>query len=141
MRAFDKNADARGMKIDEYDVIPGDVGRYACCGIVNRAASYASGRLFVGTLDGRLIAMDADSGETLWETTVVDYEQGSVITSPPTMIGNKVITGFGGGECRRCGEAEAVAGCQDHRCLPAEVDLHGLPGRLRGIALCVGPTS
>ena len=78
--------------------IPGDVGRYACCGIVNRAASYAAGRLFVGTLDGRLIAMDADSGETLWEKTVVDYEQGSVITSPPTVIGDKVITGFGGGE-------------------------------------------
>jgi PQQ-dependent dehydrogenase (methanol/ethanol family) len=87
--------------------IPGDVGRYACCGIVNRAASYAAGRLFVGTLDGRLIAMDADSGETLWETTVVDYEQGSVITSPPTVIGDKVITGFGGGEYGASGAIHA----------------------------------
>lgn len=78
--------------------IPSDVQRFACCGIVNRGVSYANGKVFVGTLDGRLIAMDAETGETAWEKQAVDYKQGSVITSPPLIVGNKVITGFGGGE-------------------------------------------
>ncbi|PCH73133.1 MAG: PQQ-dependent dehydrogenase, methanol/ethanol family [Flavobacteriaceae bacterium] len=78
--------------------IPQDFARYACCGIVNRAPAYADGKLFVGRLDGRLVALDAETGKELWNVEVVDYKQGSAITSPPTVINGKVITGFGGGE-------------------------------------------
>ena len=78
--------------------MPEDFRRYACCGIVKRGPSYADGKLLVGRLDGYLTALDAHSGEEVWSVQVVDYQQGSVITSPPLVVGNKVITGYGGGE-------------------------------------------
>jgi PQQ-dependent dehydrogenase (methanol/ethanol family) len=78
--------------------IPEDVLQYACCDVNNRGVSYADGKLFVGRLDGKLTALDAATGKELWTSTVVDYKQGSVITSPPLVVRDKVITGFGGGE-------------------------------------------
>lgn len=78
--------------------VPDDVARYACCGISNRGFAYQDGKLFVGRLDGKMTALNAQSGEELWTTEVVDYTQGSVITSPPLVVGNRVLSGFGGGE-------------------------------------------
>jgi alcohol dehydrogenase (cytochrome c) len=78
--------------------IPDDVLQYACCDVNNRGVAFADGKIFVGRLDGKLTALDAATGKALWTTTVVDYKQGSVITSPPLVVHDKVITGFGGGE-------------------------------------------
>ncbi len=78
--------------------IPDDVLQYACCDVNNRGVSYADGKLFIGRLDGKLTALDASTGKELWTSNVVDYKQGSVITSPPLVVRDKVITGFGGGE-------------------------------------------
>ncbi|MGQ0681495.1 PQQ-dependent dehydrogenase, methanol/ethanol family [Bradyrhizobium sp.] len=78
--------------------IPDDVLQYACCDVNSRGIAYADGKLFVGRLDGKLTALDAATGKALWTTKVVDYKQGSVITSPPLVVRDKVITGFGGGE-------------------------------------------
>src|SRR2546429_8933441 len=70
---------------------------YGCCDVNNRGAAYANGKLFVGLLDGRLTALDARTGKELWTTTVVDYKEGAVITSPPVIAKKNVIIGFGGG--------------------------------------------
>ena len=78
--------------------IPDDVLQYACCDVNSRGVSFADGMIFVGRLDGRMVALDANTGKEVWKTTVVDYKQGSVITSPPLIIKDKVIIGFGGGE-------------------------------------------
>ena len=78
--------------------IPDDVLQYACCDVNSRGIAYADGKLFVGRLDGKLTALDAGTGKALWTTKVVDYKEGAVITSPPLVVGDKVITGFGGGE-------------------------------------------
>lgn len=78
--------------------IPQSVIQYACCDVNNRGVAYSDGRIFVGQLNGFLVALDAKTGKVLWRSKVVDYKQGSVITSPPLVVGNKVITGFGGGE-------------------------------------------
>jgi alcohol dehydrogenase (cytochrome c) len=78
--------------------IPEDVLQYACCDVNSRGIAYADGKSFVGRLDGKLTALDAATGKALWTSTVVDYKQGSVITSPPLVVRDKVITGFGGGE-------------------------------------------
>jgi len=78
--------------------IPDDVLQYACCDVNSRGVAYADGKLFIGRLDGKLTALDASTGKALWTSTVVDYKQGSVITSPPLVVRDKVITGFGGGE-------------------------------------------
>lgn len=78
--------------------LPGDTMQYGCCDVVNRGVSYGDGRIYVGRLDGHLVALDAKTGEELWDTKVVDYKQGAVITSPPLVVKGMVVTGFGGGE-------------------------------------------
>ncbi|WMT73375.1 PQQ-dependent dehydrogenase, methanol/ethanol family [Bradyrhizobium sp. Ash2021] len=87
--------------------IPDDVLQYACCDVNSRGVTYADGKLFVGRLDGKLSAVDANTGKELWTTKVVDYKQGSVITSPPLVVRDKVITGFGGGEYGARGSLQA----------------------------------
>jgi alcohol dehydrogenase (cytochrome c) len=78
--------------------VPAGIDQFACCDVNNRGVAYANGKVFVGRLDGHLVALDAATGKEVWKTQVVDYTQGSVITSPPTIVKNLVITGFGGGE-------------------------------------------
>jgi glucose dehydrogenase len=78
--------------------IPPDVEQYACCGLDSRGVAYANGKIFVGRLDGYLVALDARTGKKLWKAQVVDYKQGSAITSPPTVVKNLVISGFAGGQ-------------------------------------------
>ena len=87
--------------------IPDDVMQFGCCDVQNRGAAYADGKLFIGRLDGKLTALDATTGKELWTADVVDYKQGSVITSPPLVVKNKVITGFGGGEYGARGSLQA----------------------------------
>jgi alcohol dehydrogenase (cytochrome c) len=87
--------------------IPEDVLQFACCDVNNRGVTFADGKIFVGRLDGFLVALDAKTGEELWSTQVVDYKQGSVITSPPLVVKNLVITGFGGGEYGARGSLQA----------------------------------
>src|SRR6516165_2860928 len=87
--------------------IPDDVLQYACCDVNSRGVTYADGNIFVGRLDGKLSALDAKTGKELWKADVVDYTQGSVITSPPLVVKDKVITGFGGGEYGARGSLQA----------------------------------
>jgi alcohol dehydrogenase (cytochrome c) len=87
--------------------IPDDTLQYACCDVNSRGVTFADGKIFVGRLDGKLSAVDAATGKELWTTTVVDYKQGSVITSPPLVVKNMVITGFGGGEYGARGSLQA----------------------------------
>ncbi len=78
--------------------MPKGVEQYACCDVNSRGVSYSEGKIFVGRLDAKVTALDAKTGKEVWTSTVVDYTQGSVITSPPTIAKNVLITGFGGGE-------------------------------------------
>ncbi len=66
--------------------IPDDVMQYACCDVNSRGVTYADGKVFVGRLDGKLAALDAATGKELWVTDVIDYKEGSVITSPPVVV-------------------------------------------------------
>jgi alcohol dehydrogenase (cytochrome c) len=78
--------------------VPAGIDQYACCDVNSRGVAYANGKIFFGRLDGHLVALDAKTGKELWKTMVIDHTGGSVITSPPTIVKNLVITGFGGGE-------------------------------------------
>ena len=55
--------------------IPGDIQATTCCGLDNRGAAYADGKVFVARLDGYLVALDAKTGKELWKTQVVDYKR------------------------------------------------------------------
>jgi glucose dehydrogenase len=78
--------------------MPSDYQSSVCCGHANRGLAYADGRLFMGRLDGELVALDAESGKQLWQTTVGDYKDGFSLTSPPLIVKDMVITGLSGGE-------------------------------------------
>jgi PQQ-dependent dehydrogenase (methanol/ethanol family) len=95
---FAVNAKTGEIKWRYSPEVPAGIEQYGCCDVNNRGVAYANGRVFVGRLDGHLVALDANTGKELWKTQVVDYTQGSVITSPPLVAKNLVVTGFGGGE-------------------------------------------
>lgn len=69
-----------------------------CCGPNNRGVAIEGGRLFMGTLDAKLVALDATSGKLLWETQIADPEKGYSETMAPTVADGKVLIGTNGGE-------------------------------------------
>ena len=69
-----------------------------CCGPNNRGVAISGGKVFMGTLDAKLVALDAKSGKLLWETQIADPEKGYSETMSPTVIENKVLIGTNGGE-------------------------------------------
>jgi PQQ-dependent dehydrogenase (methanol/ethanol family) len=78
--------------------VPRAVGAKACCDVVNRGVAVHRGRVYVGTLDGRVASLDAESGKVVWQTVTVDQTQNYTITGAPRIVKNKVIIGNGGGE-------------------------------------------
>jgi quinohemoprotein ethanol dehydrogenase len=92
--------DARkGKIIWMYDPeVPREYGEKGCCGVVNRGVALYKGLIFLGAFDGRLIAIDAVTGEKTWEVLTVDQKQGYTITGAPRIVDGKVIIGNGGAE-------------------------------------------
>lgn len=88
-----------GQPLWTYDPkVPKAWGRNACCDVVNRGGTAWKGRFYFATLDGRLIALDAATGELAWETLTIDPEQPYTITGAPRIVKDKVIIGNGGAE-------------------------------------------
>ncbi len=82
-----------------YDpLVPRDKGRDACCDVVNRGVAVWKGRVYVGTIDGRLIALDAATGKPAWEVLTVDPKKPYTITGAPRIVKERVIIGNGGAE-------------------------------------------
>jgi PQQ-dependent dehydrogenase (methanol/ethanol family) len=70
----------------------------ACCDVVNRGVAVWDGKVFVGTIDGRLIALDSATGEVLWSVVTVDQTKPYTITGAPRIVKGQVIIGNGGAE-------------------------------------------
>jgi len=64
-----------------------------CCGPNNRGVAISGGKLYMGTLDAKLVALDAKTGKLLWETQIADPEKGYSETMAPTVIDDKVLIG------------------------------------------------
>ncbi len=92
--------DARtGETLWTYDpLVPKETGRRACCDVVNRGVAAHAGRIYFGSLDGRLIALDAATGERVWEVLTVDPAVPYTITGAPRIIEGRVVIGNGGAE-------------------------------------------
>ena len=69
-----------------------------CCGANNRGVAMLGDTLFMGTLDGRLVAIDARSGRSVWTVAVGDPARGYSITMAPLAVKDKILVGVGGGE-------------------------------------------
>ena len=94
--AFDAHS---GRKLWEYDPkTPGQWIRNVCCGIVNRGIAAWNGKIYLGTLDGRLVAIDARTGKEAWSVLTIDKSKHYSITSAPRVANGKVLIGESGGE-------------------------------------------
>jgi alcohol dehydrogenase (cytochrome c) len=69
-----------------------------CCGRVNRGVAILGDTLFMGTIDGHLVAVDAKSGRPLWDVKLERPEAGYALTVAPLVVKDKVIVGTAGGE-------------------------------------------
>jgi PQQ-dependent dehydrogenase (methanol/ethanol family) len=69
-----------------------------CCGPNNRGVAIADGKLFLGTLDAKLVSLDAKTGAVLWSTDIADPEKGYSETMAPVVVDGKVLIGTNGGE-------------------------------------------
>ncbi|MGA8214358.1 MAG: PQQ-dependent dehydrogenase, methanol/ethanol family [Candidatus Sulfotelmatobacter sp.] len=97
-KVFALNA-ATGERLWSFDPkVPGNWAVNACCDVVSRGVAAWNGKIFVGTLDGRLIALDAKTGRLVWETLTIDTNFRYTITGAPRVVKGKVIIGNGGGE-------------------------------------------
>ncbi|MDC9603049.1 PQQ-dependent dehydrogenase, methanol/ethanol family [Pseudoalteromonas sp. GABNS16G] len=89
-----------GKKLWTYDPeVPGEAGSRGCCDVVNRGVAVHYGNVYVASYDGRLIAIDAKTGEKVWETnTLPDNDMSYTITGAPRVVNGNVIIGNGGAE-------------------------------------------
>ena len=88
-----------GRQLWRYDPkVPGAWGRKGCCDIVNRGVAVWGDSVFSATFDGRLLALNARTGELIWETNTVDRSRSVTITGAPRVVNGKVIIGNGGAE-------------------------------------------
>ena len=69
-----------------------------CCGWTSRGVGLGDGKVFVGQLDGKLLALDQRTGAVVWSTQAERWEEGFTITSAPLFYDGLVITGFAGAE-------------------------------------------
>jgi alcohol dehydrogenase (cytochrome c) len=69
-----------------------------CCGPNNRGVAVNGDKVFMGTLDAKLLALDAKTGSLVWETQIADPELGYSETMAPTAVNGKILIGTNGGE-------------------------------------------
>ena len=96
VRAFDAKT---GKLLWTHDPeVPKSTGVKACCDSVNRGVALWGGKVFYGTLDGRLEALDAKTGKVVWSKVTVDQSKPYTITGAPRVVKGKVLIGNGGAE-------------------------------------------
>jgi quinohemoprotein ethanol dehydrogenase len=78
--------------------VPREWGRYACCEPVARGLAFWKGKVIIGTLDGRLIALDARDGKPVWTVQTFDKQWPYSITGAPRVFDGKVVVGNGGAD-------------------------------------------
>jgi quinohemoprotein ethanol dehydrogenase len=90
---------ATGKRLWEFDPkVPPQWAINLCCDVVNRGVAVWKGKVYVGTLDGRLIALDAATGKPVWETLTIDPKYRYSITGAPRVAKGLVFIGNGGAE-------------------------------------------
>ncbi len=86
-----------GKEFWHYKHKMGSVTTY-CCGPNNRGVAVMGDKLYMGTLDAKLIALDAKTGRVVWSTQVADPEDGYSETMAPVAVNGKILIGTNGGE-------------------------------------------
>jgi PQQ-dependent dehydrogenase (methanol/ethanol family) len=88
-----------GEQLWRYDPeVPRDWAVNVCCGVVNRGVAAWNGKIFVGTLDGRLVALDAATGEEVWDVYTIDRNWRYSTTGAVRVVKGRVLVGNSGAE-------------------------------------------
>ena len=96
VKAFDART---GRLLWAYDPkVPGEFAGRGCCDVVNRGVAAWQGRIYVASYDGRLIALDARTGQVVWEVLTLDHDKPVTSTGAPRIVKGKVLIGNAGGE-------------------------------------------
>jgi alcohol dehydrogenase (cytochrome c)/quinohemoprotein ethanol dehydrogenase len=74
------------------------LGVNGCCDVVSRGIAAWNGKIYVAAFDGRLIAIDAKTGQAVWSSLTVDSNKPYTITGAPRVFNGKVVIGNSGGE-------------------------------------------
>jgi quinohemoprotein ethanol dehydrogenase len=82
--------DAKGIRVRN--------GPSVCCGPVNRGVALYQGKIYAGLLDGRLVALDAETGKVVWQVQTTNKEEDYSITGAPRVVKGKVIIGNAGAD-------------------------------------------
>ena len=98
-------------------------GIMPCCDVVNRGAAIRGDKIYFGTLDAQLVALNKDSGKVVWSKKLADYQAGFSMTAAPLIVDGKIITGNSGGEFG------VVGRCRSARCRDRRADLAPPDGR------------
>jgi alcohol dehydrogenase (cytochrome c) len=69
-----------------------------CCGRVNRGLAVLDNMLFLGSLDGYLVALDSNDGKVIWQTQVANHSDGYTITGAPLIVNHSIVIGVSGGD-------------------------------------------
>ena len=95
VKAYDA---ATGKLLWSYDPeVPKELGVEGCCDVVSRGVAAWNGKIYVGTFDGRLVALDAATGKPVWSVVTGDATN-LTITQAPRVIKGRVVIGMSGGE-------------------------------------------
>ncbi len=95
-----------GREIWQYDArLP--EGILPCCDVVNRGAAIYGDNIYFGTLDARIVALNKDTGDVVWNKKIADYKAGYSYTAAPLIVNGLIITGNSGGEFGIVGAVEA----------------------------------
>jgi alcohol dehydrogenase (cytochrome c) len=79
-------------------ILPPNFSASVCCGPVNRGFAILGDRLYMGTLDAHLLALDRKTGKIIWDVAVGDLKKANAITAAPLVVKDKVIIGVAGGD-------------------------------------------
>jgi quinohemoprotein ethanol dehydrogenase len=80
-----------------------------CCGWVSRGVAIGEGKIFLGRLDGRIVALDQHTGKEVWSVQAERWQDGFTITSAPLYFDGMIITGFSGGDLTARGRVRAFS--------------------------------
>jgi alcohol dehydrogenase (cytochrome c) len=95
-----------GKELWQYDArLP--EGILPCCDVVNRGAALYGDNIYFGTLDARIVALNAKTGDVVWNKKIAEYKEGYSYTAAPLIVNGLVITGNSGGEFGVVGEVQA----------------------------------
>jgi alcohol dehydrogenase (cytochrome c) len=95
-----------GAELWQYDArLP--EGILPCCDVINRGAALFGDKIYFGTLDARIVALNAKTGDVVWNKKIADYKEGYSYTAAPLIVKGLVITGNSGGEFGIVGSVQA----------------------------------